>query len=264
MMMHSLIRRPFALAAALGALALGPALPAEVRTVDDDRPGGFEPLAAAAGDAPLCTTDGAWCVAAASEEGEALVVTAKGREVARLAADAETDREAPKLAPMPAILRLKDGSVLVGALATWTAGYSGGGGAYTEQRLVHLVPGRAPVTVLAAPLRGDLLIRACFSEEDVEKRRAACHDEYRLEARLETAGPGAALPPLRLTTKAANFPRGVARDKDSSENPPLTRGDLVWEQDAGCTYERRFRFDAAAGRYVPDAALPACGQYTAP
>ena len=264
MKMHSLAHRPLALLAVLSALALGPALRAEVRTIDDDRPGGFEPLTAATKDAPFCTADRAWCVAAESEEGEALVVTAKGKEVARLAAEAQADREAPKFAPMPAILRLKDGSALVGVLATWTAGYSGGGGAYTEQRLVHLVPGRAPVTVLAAPLRGDLLIRACFSEADVEKRRAACHDEYRLEARLETAGAGEALPPLRLSTKAGSFPRGVGRDKDSSDNPPLTPADLVWEQDADCTYERRSRFDAAAGRYVADAALPACEQYTVP
>ncbi|MGF7149473.1 hypothetical protein FHS96_003124 [Sphingomonas zeicaulis] len=264
MKIRNLTRRSLALLVALGALALGPALPAEVRTIDDDRPGGFEPLIAAAKDARFCTADHAWCIAGAAEDGEALVVTAKGSELARLVAEAEADRETPKLAPMPALLRLKDGSVLIGVLATWTAGYSGGGGAYTEQRLVHLVPGRAPVTVLEAPLRGDLLIRACFSEADVEKRRAACHDEYRLEARLETAGAGDAPPPLRLTVKAGNFPRGVGRDKDSSENPPLTNADLVWEQDAGCSYERRFRFDAAAGRYVADAALPPCEQYTVP
>lgn len=262
---HTSIRRHLlrSLAAAT-ALAIGTAAPAEVRTLDDDRPGGFEPLAAAAKGAAFCTTDGAWCVSAASEEGEALVVTGKGKEVARLVADADADRETPKLAPMPAMLRLKDGSVLIGALATWTAGYSGGGGAYTEQRLLHVVPGRAPVTVLAVPLRGDLLIRACFSEEDVEKRRAACHDEYRLEARLVADAAGGTLPPLRLTTKAGNFPRGVGRDKDSSTNPPLKPEDLVWEQDAGCSYERRFLFDPAAGRYVTDAALPACEQYTVP
>lgn len=264
MTMHRPLRRRLPFIAAAAALAIGAASPAEVRTVDDDRPGGFEPLVVRSKGAPFCTADGAWCVAATSEEGETLVVTAKGREAARLVTEADPDRETPKLAPMPAVLRLKDGSVLVGALATWTAGYSGGGGAYTEQRLMHVAPGRAPVTVLAVPLRGDLLIRACFSEEDVEKRRAACHDEYRLEARLEADGPSDTPPPLRLTTKAGSFPRGVGRDKDSSENPPLKPEDLVWEQDAGCSYERRFRFDPAAGRYVTDAALPACEQYTVP
>jgi hypothetical protein len=28
-----------------------------------------------------------------------------------------------------------------------------------------------------------------------------------------------------------------------------------------CSYRRSFTFDAAAGRYVPDAPLPDCGDY---
>ncbi|MFN7109527.1 MAG: hypothetical protein ACK4MY_15005, partial [Brevundimonas sp.] len=168
--------------------------------------------------------------------------------------------------PWTGLVRLADGGFLAGVEAGASSMYSGGGGQASELRLYRLdaagAAGDAPV--LTVPIRGSLMIRACFSEADMKQRAGACHDEYSFDATLKTAGGSDALPMLDYEAVATAFPRGVSRSEDSLEDAPLTKADLVAEQDPKCSYQRRFVFDAAAGVYQPDRPLPDCSDYTVP
>lgn len=222
---------------------------------------GFEPLKASGNSAMLCTSDSSICVGS-GEEGE-IKVTRDGKEVADWSE--ETEGDSLSFAPMPALLRLKDGRLLVGVLAQNQTSYSGGGGNATELRLFLVAPGGATQPVLEVPDGGSLMIRACFDEKDAKHRAGACHDEYRFDGRLSVAAANASgLPMLGFAMTASHFPRGVSRDGDSLASPPLRKADLVWQTDPRCTYRRSFHFDAAAKRYVPDTPLPDCNDYTQP
>ncbi len=244
------------------ALQTSPAVPAEDRLEDlvltDNR---------------ACTADGAWCVRLVEEVWEGEVVVAP---VVRAAGDpaAGGEIEAGDIEtyqPWTGLVRLADGGFLAGVEAVARSMYSGGGGQASELRLYRLDAagaaeageyGAAPV--LTVPLRGSLMIRACFSEADMKQRAGACHDEYSFDARLKTAGGSDALPMLDYETVSTAFPRGVSRSEDSLEKAPLTKADLVAERDPKCSYQRRFVFDAAAGVYRPDQPLPDCSDYTVP
>ena len=215
-----------------------------------------------------CTADGAWCVSLVQEtrEGE-VVVTPVVRAAGEAAAGAEIEAgEVETYQPWTGLVRLADGGFLAGVEAGSSSMYSGGGGQASELRLYRLdaagAAGAAPV--LTVPIRGSLMIRACFSEADMKQRADACHDEYRFDATLKTAGGSDALPVLDYETVATAFPRGVSRSEDSLEDAPLTKADLVAERDPKCSYQRRFVFDAAAGVYQPDRPLPDCSDYTVP
>lgn len=216
-----------------------------------------------------CTADGAWCVGLVQAmQGEDEVI----RPVVRAGAAAlppgpKSESYAEETyQPWTGLARLADGGFLAGVEAGISTMYSGGGGQASELRLYRLgADGEAGAEpVLTVPIRGSLLIRACFSEKDMDQRAGACHDEYSFSATL-TAQPGAdALPELTYETAATAFPRGVSRSEDSLENPPLTEADLVAERDPKCSFQRRFVFDAATDLYRPDRPLPDCSDYTVP
>ncbi|MDO9608212.1 MAG: hypothetical protein Q7J26_06775 [Brevundimonas sp.] len=214
-----------------------------------------------------CTADGAWCVSLVQEMREGEVVVTPVVRAAGEAAGGEIEAgEVETYQPWTGLVRLADGGFLAGVEAGARSMYSGGGGQASELRLYRLTaagePGAAPV--LTVPIRGALMIRACFSEADMKQRAGACHDEYGFDATLKTAGGSDALPMLDYETVATAFPRGVSRSADSLEKAPLTKADLFAERDPNCSYQRRFVFDAAAGVYQPDRPLPDCSDYTVP
>lgn len=214
-----------------------------------------------------CTADGAWCVSLVQEMREGEVVVTPVVRAAGEAAGGEIEAgEVETYQPWTGLVRLADGGFLAGVEAGASSMYSGGGGQASELRLYRLdaagEAGDAPV--LTVPIRGSLMIRACFGEADMKQRAGACHDEYGFDATLKTAGGSDALPMLDYETVATAFPRGVSRSEDSLEDAPLTEADLVAERDPKCSYQRRFVFDAAAGVYQPDRPLPDCSDYTVP
>ncbi|MBP0493831.1 hypothetical protein [Roseomonas indoligenes] len=217
-----------------------------------------------------CTADRRWCVLLTEpDEGGAVRPLVRAGNAARTAPPppAEDSSSEETFGVWPALLPLKDGGFLAGVEVRTGTSYSGGGGSATELRLFHLSANGTAGTepVLTAPLGASLMIRACFSESDMRRRRGACHDEYGFSGRIALA-PGAAAerPALTYRTEAWAFPRGVSRSGDSTTMRPLGRGDLVRQRDARCSFTRRFRFDAAAGAYRPEAPLPDCSDYTVP
>ena len=161
------------------------------------------------------------------------------------------------------VTREAGGAVLIAVQRTRRTGFSGGGASATSILLVRAEPGAASAAeVLDVPLRGGAMIRACFGPRDSRARAGACHDEYELSGNflldLETR---AGRPRFILTASARTYPGRVSRSEDSTTAPRLRRSDLVWGADPACTYRRTLAFDPAAARYVPDAPLPACGDY---
>lgn len=169
----------------------------------------------------------------------------------------------PSFALWQHLVREGDGSAMIGLLVSRRSGFSGGGAMATRLILVRIEPSAPQAAeVLAVPVEGSAMIRACFSEEDMRLRREACHDEYEFSGALTLAPEdGSQLPRLLLTTRARTYPGDVTRWQDSAERPPLRRSDLVWSDHSGCSYRRTFSFDSAAGRYVADAPLPDCGDF---
>jgi hypothetical protein len=216
-----------------------------------------------------CTSDRRWCVLLAEPDEDGVV-----RPVVRTADEGGADPQPPpdesseeSHAIWPALVTLEDGSFLAGVETRTGTSYSGGGGSATELRLFHVSPdGTAGIEpVFNAPLQASLMIRACFSERDMRRRRGACHDEYSFSGRGAGCDPHAAgRPILTYTTEAWAFPRGVARSGDSTQMRALRQGDLVRQRDAACSFTRSFRFDAKAGAYRPDMPLPECSDYTIP
>lgn len=221
---------------------------------------GFEPLTARSAGTALCSRDQVWCVTAAGAR-KPLIVTVKGKAAARWSPEAQDDTIQMK--PVPHLLRLLDGSALVPVEMRAPVMYSGGGGEITTLRLILVRPGSAPRSVLSLPWKTDLMIRACFSDKDATARAGACHDEYQFDGQLTAVKPTkSGLPALAYLASAQSYPRGASRNVDSSTQPPLKKSDLVWVKDRACSYRRTFRFDPASGRYKPNAALPACDQYS--
>lgn len=169
----------------------------------------------------------------------------------------------PFFALWPHLVHEPDGAVAVGLLATRRTGFSGGGALATRLIMVRVAPGAAEATeVLTVPAEGSAMIRACFSEEDMRQRREACHDEYELNGTLTLApDDGSGRARFQFATRARTYPGEVRRWEDSGERPPLRRRDLVWADDAACSYQRTFSYDPAAGRYLADSPLPDCGQF---
>jgi hypothetical protein len=234
----------------------------------DDR---FIPLVSRSADSgEYCTSDRRWCVMLAEpdENGVVRPIVGAGGAVGPMPrAPAEEPSSDESYAVWPSLFTLRDGSFLAGVKVRTSTSYSGGGGSATDLRLFRVSSsGTASAEpVLSVSLEGSLMIRACFSERDLRRRRGACHDEYRFSSRIGLA-PGAAtgLPILTYATEAWAYPRGVTRSGDSTQMRALRQSDLVRQRDVKCSFGRRFRFDVAGSAYRPDMPLPECSDYTVP
>lgn len=257
---------PLLFAALLAQTISGPPAPAS-QTKAGDR---AVPLVSSSADeATLCTADRRWCVDLAQAEGDAPPVpVVRAGDAAGLSEAPASDASGNEsYAVWPQLILLKDGGFLAGVETRTSTAYSGGGGSATALGLFRVAtdgqPGATPV--LAVPLGASLMIRACFDEKDMKQRRGACHDEYRFSGTLALAGEAAGgLPGLAYVAEAQAYPRGVSRSEDSTAMARLKKSDLVYARDPACSFSRRFRFDAAAGAYQPDSALPDCSDYTVP
>lgn len=215
-----------------------------------------------------CTADRSLCVGLTqqSRDGEPVFRPVVRAPDALPAAPDDASGEVEIYRPWVGLVRLANGERLAGVEMESRSLYSGGGGQASELRLYRLDAngdaGAAPV--LTVPLQGSLIIRACFSEQDMEQRAGACHDEYNFAATLIATGAAGEMPVLDYSTTATAYPRGASRSEDSLEKPPLKPADLVAVRDPKCSFSRRFTFDAAAGEYRPDRKLPDCSDYTTP
>lgn len=200
-----------------------------------------------------CTSDGAWCVEITGPEA---IVRRGGEQAAAIPLEGEGSRGV-----WPSLI-ITNGTALVGLTRTAEQMYSGGGGRAMEVTLYD-VSGAAPVAVLTAPLSGEIMIRACFDEDDAERRRQACHDEYDFAGTLGLDGSvreGA--PRFVLSTEATSYPGARSRNGDSTQEQALREADLQRVRDETCSYRRvaTRRGDA----YVWDTPLPACANYLEP
>ncbi|MBL8544396.1 MAG: hypothetical protein JNJ63_11375 [Hyphomonadaceae bacterium] len=260
--MKRLVLTALLLAAACGAPAEQtesgePALPAVTLPIADQAGNRMEALAQ--NGTRWCTQEADWCIAAA--EDAPLQVT-RGEDAITLPAAAEGET----LAPWPAIIRAADGAPIVGAVATTSQMYSGGGGQASQVRLYRIADGAAH-EVARMPESASLSIRACFTEADAQVRAQACSDEYSFVTRIsldDSVATGA--PRIILETTAGTFPGRISRNTDNTAaatEHPLTDDDLVWARDETCSYRRVYAQDAD-GLYAPDQALPPCADYLEP
>jgi len=200
-------------------------------------------------DTSWCTSDGVWCIDGASvtasfmPTGPAIALPAEG-EV------------------WPVIVRSGE-AALVGIITTDSQMYSGGGASAQMLTLYEVAEGVAR-EALRLPYLGQATIRACFDEGDEATRAGACHDEYSFVTRIsmdETVASGS--PVLTLQTAAGSYPGPLTRMEDSTTRGALTEADLVWAQDAECTFSRTYT-RGPDGLYAPDQPLPGCADYLEP
>ena len=144
-------------------------------------------------------------------------------------------------------------------LAVWDVPHNWSPGAgFDFRRTGILFPEGSPFFGAAA------MIRACFDEDDEEQRAGACHDQYTFVTRISLdEGVSEGAPRIMLETAAGSYPGRVTRQADSLEQAPLTQADLVWAQDATCSYRRTYT-RSADGLYAPDQPLPPCTDYLEP
>lgn len=157
---------------------------------------------------------------------------------------------------------------LMGVVVGTSTMYSGGGGNGSRLHLLRLdtTPSNTQLgdEVLDVVWDSSLMIRACFSEQDMKDRREACHDDYNFTGAL-SAGPveTGELPTLTYRTVATAYPRTSRRSQDNS-GQRLKAADLVHEKDPECSYERTLRYNPATSRYEMDRPAPDCSDYTTP
>jgi hypothetical protein len=225
-------------------------------------------------DGRQCLPDGSLCLTVpVGEEGAgsaALVVASPAvDDVATLDLPVLPDGSTAEL--WPNLIALGGGGdrrYLAGILARQNAMYSGGGGSAARLHLYELdaEPGSTGLgaELLDVVWDGSLMIRACFSEEDMRDRLEACHDQYDFAATLSGAsGEDATWPTLTYRGVATTFPRTSRRSEDNSA-VKLKPADLVRAEDPVCTYARTLRYNAATGRYEMDRPAPDCSDYTTP
>lgn len=163
-------------------------------------------------------------------------------------------------------------AILIGVLSRRSTIYSGGGG---ESQRLHLrqiswgqgLPFMDQGEVLSLPWHTSLMIRACFSEADTDRRRGACHDEYSYAATLTLAPDddrSSEWPALLYTTQATAYPQTARRSEDSSDTRALRTSDLSHWRDPECSYTRTLRYNPATERYEMDRPAPDCTDYTVP
>jgi hypothetical protein len=157
----------------------------------------------------------------------------------------------------------------VGVISEVSTGYSGGGAQSTSLRLFQLGPtldGSMPDptnfgVVLDVPLSGQKLIRACFGDQDYERRRGVCHDAYDFKAILKlgkTLSDGT--PQLLYQSYATTTPRGSRLSNDNSALR-LSVSDVKPGKDRKCSYRRVYSFDGEFGSYFPPKPPPDCSDY---
>lgn len=157
---------------------------------------------------------------------------------------------------------------LMGVIVGTSTMYSGGGGNGSRLHLLRLdtTPSNTRLgdEVLDVVWDSSLMIRACFSEQDMKDRREACHDDYNFTGAL-SAGPAEAgeLPALTYRAVATTYPRTSRRSEDNS-GLRLKAADLVHAKDPECSYERTLRYNPATSRYEMDRPAPDCSDYTTP
>jgi hypothetical protein len=161
-------------------------------------------------------------------------------------------------------------TISIGLLASSSTMYSGGGAQADRLRLLRFEYspyGAAHMQdMLSVPYHGSIMIRACFGEEDFEKRGGACHDLYDFDATLSLDHTRPKLSPPRLIyqTKAFATPGNSRRSKDNSQSKKLAPKDVRPAADPLCTYRRRVLYNPATLRYEFDRPAPDCSEYTAP
>jgi hypothetical protein len=255
------------------------AQPAKVARKADDPPEKVDALA-------YCTADKRWCAQLSHDidldwvrlqifDGtkDAASSTFAKLPVGSLA----NEMGAPTLRIWPRVIReaipIENGepdgeSISVGVLASSSTMYSGGGASSDWLTLYRFQGSRygdaKGEEVLGVPWRGSKLIRACFSEKDMEDRRGACHDDYQFEATL-TVDPGHKTTPPRLiyNAVATNTPGSSRLDADNS-GTKLSAADLATATDKTCTYRRIIGFNPATLHYEFDRPGPDCSDYTVP
>ena len=157
---------------------------------------------------------------------------------------------------------------LVGVITEQRTMYSGGGGSGGAVHLLRLA--RTPTNiafggeVLDVEWDSSLMIRACFSEKDMQDRLGACHDEYSFKGVLAGApDDGGELPSLTYRSFATAYPQTSRRTEDNS-GQKLKKSDLAQWSDPECSYTRTLRYNPATARYEMDRAAPDCSVYTTP
>jgi hypothetical protein len=140
---------------------------------------------------------------------------------------------------------------------------------YIEQRMCPS-PGYPPDPARreAAPVRenGEIRLMDVLTEEEAT-RINACVDMFSLSTLftvLRSSQPVDQPPDLIVATVATTTPGRRPRTPPGTERASIERTDGDVVRDPACTYTRSFYFDAAQGRYLPDAPLPACSDYLEP
>jgi len=182
----------------------------------------------------FCTADSAWCVVALGED--AFVAVNRGL-IKPLPIEPNGEEE---LSIWPHAI-VHGGNVLFGVTRRISTMYSGGGASATTLTLYEVTSGpeAARAVLEDAPWRANVMIRACFSEQDMRTRRRACHDEYRFSATYTPAADGT----LTYASVAESYPAGMRRMEDNTGRR-LTRRDLRWERDDACSVTRTLTRDA--------------------
>jgi hypothetical protein len=127
-------------------------------------------------------------------------------------------------------------------------------------------PTRAEARPARAPRNGEIRLAGVVSDEETA-RINACVDMFSLSTLftlLPSSQPADQPPDLIVATVATTTPGRRPRTPPGTERAPIERmeGDEV--RDPACTFTRTYYFDAAQGRYMPDAPLPACPDYLEP
>ena len=219
----------------------------------------------------FCSAENIWCasVEVSKKGGLALTVERSSWTQPETVLVDTAQYEINDVELWPQIYEVGPDQILVGVMMTQTASYSGGGGSANWLSLYSLttLDELEAKEVLHLPMSSGIEIRACFDEEDIEKRLSACHDQYDFTGTLDLAkgetAPGD-MPDLFYATVASSFPGPVSRSADSTTAPALTEADLVKVENETCTYQRTYQFDTASGRYKPDAPEPECSEFTVP
>jgi hypothetical protein len=161
-------------------------------------------------------------------------------------------------------------TISIGVLSMFSTMYSGGG-AHSEKltlyRLEHSPYGQPlQQEMLNVPWSGSVMIRACFSEADMENRNGACHDLYDYDATLtlDSQYPKESPPRLIYQTKAVATPGNSKRSEDNSSGKKLSDKDILPRTDEECTYRRFVAYNPVTARYEFDRPGPDCSEYTVP